>query len=65
MRLILFFTVTKGFASSIPNKEWGINKVYKTYEDILLLSEAKNAGDAAHRRGFLTKLDGKRTSKDA
>jgi len=38
--------------------------VYKIYEDILLLSEAKNAGDAAHRRGFLTKLGGKRTSKD-
>jgi len=44
-------------------KEWGINKVYKIYEDILLLSGAKNAGDAAHRRGFLTKLGGKRTSK--
>jgi len=30
----------------------------------LLFSEAKNVGDAAHRRGFLTKLAGKRTNKD-
>jgi len=33
--------------------------MYKIYAGVLLFGEAKNVGDAAHRRSFLTKLGGK------